>query len=423
MPSRRGFLKSAALVAGLGGLPQIGEGSDLALSSVKSSTSAKQWLHYLKLIVEPVLQAQADGMLAEKMPVESKTPADAKNRAQLSPLEAFARTAVGISGLLNYAGSDRLLIEARDRYKNLFILGLKYAVDPNHKGYLFKQPQSAQTLVEVAFLSLFFHQCPHLLPKGDTLTQWEACRLQGLKHKPYPNNWLLFSALTLLTPPKSPIAEPELIQAEEYLSQFLALYAGDGWYKDGPEFHLDYYNSFVIHPFLLVISSLGLKYPSLNQIKGFDKINRRAARHAIQLERLIGSEGYMPAIGRSCTYRSGILHLLAGIASLPENHPVFIYLPKDFPATIRESVFKAIQAFFKPKNTFSAQGWLQPGMYGYQPDMCETYISTGSLYLASFAFLPLNGTNSQFWQKSEVKTTAEKLILGLDLPNDQAYKE
>ena len=33
--------------------------------------------------------------------------------------------------------------------------------------------------------------------------------------------------------------------------RFAQWYKGDGWYGDGADFHLDYYNSFVIHPMMV----------------------------------------------------------------------------------------------------------------------------------------------------------------------------
>ena len=39
--------------------------------------------------------------------------------------------------------------------------------------------------------------------------------------------------------------------------------------------------------------------------------------------------------------------------------------------------------------TFDKNGWLQIGVYGHQPGVAEVYISTGSLYLCSEAFLML----------------------------------
>ena len=40
---------------------------------------------------------------------------------------------------------------------------------------------------------------------------------------------------------------------------------GDGIYGDGPEFHWDYYNSFVIQPMILDISQIMLKYKKINE--------------------------------------------------------------------------------------------------------------------------------------------------------------
>ena len=66
------------------------------------------------------------------------------------------------------------------------------------------------------------------------------------------NNWLLFSAtveafLCFAGEPWDPMRINYAIrQHEEW-------YKGDGVYGDGPQFHWDYYNSFVIHPMLLEV--------------------------------------------------------------------------------------------------------------------------------------------------------------------------
>ena len=63
-------------------------------------------------------------------------------------------------------------------------------------------------------------------------------------------------------------------------------YMGDGLYGDGPHFHWDYYNSFVIQPFLLnILDALGpdaSRWQSLRQ-----PILDRARRYAAIQERLI----------------------------------------------------------------------------------------------------------------------------------------
>src|SRR5690606_15368247 len=63
-------------------------------------------------------------------------------------------------------------------------------------------------------------------------------------------NWLLFSAI--IEGWFSTIGEEyDMVRIDYALRQHEAWYLGDGTYSDGPEFHWDYYNSFVIHPMML----------------------------------------------------------------------------------------------------------------------------------------------------------------------------
>jgi hypothetical protein len=45
----------------------------------------------------------------------------------------------------------------------------------------------------------------------------------------------------------------DAVRIDYAVRQMEQWYVGDGQYADGPEFRFDYYNSFVIHPFLLDI--------------------------------------------------------------------------------------------------------------------------------------------------------------------------
>jgi hypothetical protein len=64
------------------------------------------------------------------------------------------------------------------------------------------------------------------------------------------NNWLLFSA-TVEAGLKSLGADWDRTRVDYAIRQHEQWYKGDGAYGDGPEFHWDYYNSFVIHPMLV----------------------------------------------------------------------------------------------------------------------------------------------------------------------------
>ena len=44
------------------------------------------------------------------------------------------------------------------------------------------------------------------------------------------------------------------------IMRFKDWYKGDGWYGDGVDLHMDYYNSYVIHPMLLDVLEVMQKY-------------------------------------------------------------------------------------------------------------------------------------------------------------------
>ncbi|NDC75986.1 DUF2264 domain-containing protein, partial [bacterium] len=61
---------------------------------------------------------------------------------------------------------------------------------------------------------------------------------------------------------------------------------------------------------------------------------------------------------------------------------------------------------------------------GHQPALGERYISTGSLYLCSFAFLPLGlQATDPFWIAPAEKTTWEKIWCGENLLADHALAD
>ena len=69
----------------------------------------------------------------------------------------------------------------------------------------------------------------------------------------------------------------------------------------------------------------------------------------------------------------------------------------------------------------TANGWLQIGLWGHQPHLGETYISTGSLYLCSVALLPLGlPPSDNFWTRPPEDWTSRKLSAGQDLAADHA---
>lgn len=61
--------------------------------------------------------------------------------------------------------------------------------------------------------------------------------------KPSETNWLFFAAMVEAAL-KEFTGEWEYERVKYACDRFAQWYKGDGWYGDGADFHLDYYNSF-----------------------------------------------------------------------------------------------------------------------------------------------------------------------------------
>jgi hypothetical protein len=180
--------------------------------------------------------------------------------------------------------------------------------------------------------------------------------------------------------------------------------------------HWDYYNSFVIQPMLIEILQV-LNEKGLNKKNEYDSVMHRAVRYASIQERLISPEATFPPTGRSLAYRFGAFQLLSKIAAMHA-------LSKEIkPQQVRAALYTVIKRQTEAPGTFDNKGWLTIGFYGHQPGIGEQYISTGSLYLCTQAFLVLGlPANDIFWQERDMDWTSKKIWKGVDAPADHAIE-
>jgi hypothetical protein len=380
---------------------------------VQSHDDRAYWIATLTRMVRPVLVNLAAGQLRARMPVEVKP--GAQSRATVSHLEAFGRTMTGISPWLELGpdGSDEGRL--RGEYIQLSRKALASAVDPASPDYM-NWTQGSQPLVDAAFLAHALVRAPRTLWHGiNAATQRNL--VQALESTrvivPGYNNWLLFSTMVEIGLLKMG-ARWDALRVDLAVRKISEWYVGDGTYGDGPEFHWDYYNSYVIQPFMLDI----LGAIRERQARYADMYQRQleiSRRYAVVQERLIAPDGSFPVIGRSIAYRFGAFQLLAQVAlmqELPESLP---------PSQVRSALTAVIRRVMAAPNTYDADGWLRIGLYGSQPDIAETYISTGSLYLASSVFLPLGlPATAAFWAGPATPWTSQRAWSGENLVADHA---
>jgi hypothetical protein len=233
------------------------------------------------------------------------------------------------------------------------------------------------------------------------------------KINPGWNNWLLFAAMVEAALQQAG-EDPDLRPVLTAVNAHDIWYKGDGVYGDGPEFHFDYYNSFVIQPMLLdVVRLFSPNVPAFQTL--YPKLLERARRYAAIQERLISPEGTFPPIGRSLAYRVAAFQLLGQIALMKE------LPPSPHPAQVRGALTEVIRRQMLAPGVFDKAGWLRIGFAGDQPNIGETYISTGSCYLCTAGFLPLGlPPADQFWSAEAMAWTSKRIWTGEDLPPDHA---
>jgi len=406
---RREFLRAAGLASVPAALPAAPRAPQ---PFTQSESDRTVWLNVLRKLADPVLNNLANETLKARMPVEEVSGA---NRQSVTHLEAIGRLIAGMAPWLELPASDSAEGRVRARYVELARRAIDRAVDPASPDFL-NFTTDRQPLVDAAFLAQGILRAPRVLNEAlDAKTRRNLiAALESTRAiSPGFNNWLLFSA-TVEAALARLGSKWDRMRVDYALRQHDQWYKGDGTYGDGPEFHWDYYNSFVIHPMLIdVLAVCREEMPAWKTLA--ERVEVRAKRYAALLERLIAPDGSFPAIGRSIAYRCGAFHLLAQ-AALHHRLPEDVSL-----AQVRGALTAVIKKSMSPPETFDADGWLRIGFCGHQPGIGERYISTGSLYLCAVGLLPLGLPESEeFWVAPPQPWTSVRAWSGRDFPIDHA---
>jgi hypothetical protein len=418
MNNRRQFFRNLGICSALLALPKLDAVEPVVTKKIQTAAENDRayWIEMLQRVVNPVLENLAAGKLRERMPVEcpAGNPAD---RLKFTHLEAIGRALSGIAPWLELRDKTADELKISGRLAKLARRGLAQTVDPQSPDFI-NFTAGGQCLVDAAFLSYAFLRSPRELwgklekPVQDKL-------IEGIKStrtfEPGQNNWLLFSAMieTFLSGVNS---DWQAQRIETAVSAHEQWYKGDGAYGDGAEFHWDYYNSYVIQPFLIdVLEHIGKVSNQWDSLRG--EVIRRARRYAAVQERMIAPDGSYPVIGRSIAYRCGAFQLLAQMALRDE-------LPEGIkPAQVRSALTAVIRRTLEAPKTFDG-GWLRIGIAGHQPGLAEIYISTGSLYLCTAVFLPLGlPAIHPFWSEPTADWTSQKAWAGQNLPADHSLSQ
>ncbi len=391
--------------------------SALAQEASVLTTDRKSWVNLLYKISHPVLHAMGRGKLKEKMPLEI-APDGYGDRGTVTYLEALGRTLAGIApwlALEELSGEERT---RQEELRTMALQSIQHAVDPASPDYI-NWTKGNQPLVDGAFLVHGLMRAPDVLWEPlDPITKERLLAeliAQKTAIKPYYSNWLLFGAMidAFLF---SVGEQGDMMRIDFAVKKHQEWYLGDGWYGDGPEFHLDFYNGFVIQPMLVQVLEIASRVQS-SYAPELQMALKRMQRFARQQELMISPEGTFPPIGRSIAYRSGAFQPLGEVV-LRGMLPTGITYGQ-----IKAALTGVYSRLFEAAGTFDENGWLRLGLVGHQPQLAEPYISTGSLYLCTVGFLPLGlSPHHEFWTTSPEDWTSKNIWQGRDTRRDEALK-
>ncbi|MDY3266062.1 MAG: DUF2264 domain-containing protein [Phocaeicola sp.] len=378
----------------------------------KTVSDREVWSELCYKIAQPILENMSKGELQKNMNLELSPTWDGRNK-KVAYMEAFGRLMAGISPWLALPDDDTKEGKMRKQLRDWAIQSYKNAVDPNSPDCLLWEGPT-QILVDAAYIAESFMRAPdatwNLL--DETTKQRYIDRFIGLRViRPAYNNWLLFRAMT----------ESFLLSIGEKADQYALTvavnkinewYLSDGWYSDGPEFALDYYNSYVIHPMYIEVLEV------CNANKFWTPISTKLAIKRMQrfntfLERLISPEGTYPAFGRSVVYRMGAFQTMALAAwkyGLPEGLSN---------GQVRSALTAVMKNMFAVEGNFDDENYLRLGFAGHQPDLSNYYTNNGSLYMTSLVYMPLGlPADHPFWTSPAEPWTSQKAWTGKAFPID-----
>lgn len=298
---------------------------------------------------------------------------------------------------------------SRKTISEWFRQGLVTGTNPASSEYWGPTQDHHQHSVEMAALVLALEIArEHLwepLSKNEKeqIGRWFAS-IRGTKL--HPNNHLFFGVLTLSFLEKEGFGKSEDAgQIRKWLDELEGMALGDGWFRDGSNQTVDYYNAYAFHYYGLWWGKLfGKNDPA--RVRRWQDFTRKFLP---DYARLFAATGENVPFGRSLTYRFNAvapvsLAQLCGCSPLP-------------PGMGRRICSKNLQ-FFWEHPIRQSQGLLSLGWTDEFPALTERYSCGGSPYWAAKGLVALLIPPADpFWQESDPPLPCEASDFSTALPS------
>jgi hypothetical protein len=327
--------------------------------------------------------------------------------AQADRLESFARPCLLAAHWLatEPAASESL---SRDTLAAWFRQGLLIGTDPQQSEYWGPTANHHQHTVEMAALTLALQAArsqlwePFSRKERDQVARWLASIRGAGLHR---NNHMFFNVMTLAFLAQEGYGRAGDAPVMRYLLDLIeSMSVGGGWFVDGMNETVDYYQAYAFHYYGPWWAKLyGLTDPARAR-RWLDWL----AEFLQDYVHFFAASGENPPFGRSMCYRFAAtapfgLAEYCGVSAIP-------------PGQARRVCSRNLE-FFLSRPVLQSQGALSLGWTDEFPELTEAYSCAGSTYWAAKGFAPLLlPPDHPFWQAPEQSLPCENADLERAVP-------
>lgn len=389
----KSLLKKLAPVSGFNYRVQIASrfsslDTELKKLSVKSHFDYSDYIALLQYFVE--------GIDAYKTPEATGVlyPGEAGTRGtQVESLEGFARSAPTLAAALIRGHKSTFTISTGDVFhtREYLISAIANGTDASSKGFWGEIQDLDQRAVEagdIAVTAWLLNQNEATrLP--DSIKKHLIVWLDKINHvQLYGGNWILFRLIVNCVLLTLGLDKHKSIQQD--FATFKGFYKGDGWFGDGEDGLLDYYNAWQMHYYLFWFTEIYPDYEGAFISETIEKFS--------QGYQYFFSLNGLPMFGRSAIYRCAAATPLLINAHF---NPSFAPLSK----RAQETVWRHFILHDAVKGGTCTQGY-----YASFPDLMENYSGRGSVLwsLRSLCIAFYFPTGHIFWQCEPAALPIEK---------------
>ena len=265
-----------------------------------------------------------------------------------------------------------------------FQQGLIAGTDPASPEYWGRMRDRDQRIVEAADIALALWLFRD--PVWERLTSAEKERVSGwllqvTGRETYDNNWHLFVVLVVVVLQQLKVSVP-VEAARRHYDRVKEFYLGEGWFSDGAEGKVDYYNAWGFHYSLAWLHLIDPEWDPRF-------LSESLPAFVDTYRYLVGPEGF-PALGRSLCYR------MAVPAPLVFGHALF---PVRVGAGQARRALDCTWRYFGSRGALS-DGVITQGYFGPDPRIVENYSGPASCLWSLRSLVPafLLRDESEFWR-------------------------